>query len=229
VKSRVPEPAPSSPPAPDDVKAVNDLIRAHEEWAKEYARRLSARKPLVERLGEEAEGEAIYALWEAAQVYDPAKGSFKQLAATIIRRRLIDAARELAGLGSRGPLGGLRRVEPRDTGEDDDSPTPSGPLDRAAIRAWRQEQEAAEQAEQVEVVSQALEQLPPRYRDVMYALYFEGKSIESLARKYDVHPSWIRAIRRRAIVKLREILGEGAERGPFAQETDDASPYPAVA
>jgi RNA polymerase sigma factor (sigma-70 family) len=228
VKSRVPESAPSSPPASDDVKAVNDFILAHEKWAKECAQGVYFRNALVERLGlDEAEGEAIYALWEAVQAYTPSKGSFEALAARIIRWHLIDAARKWLGLGSSGPLGGLGRVEPGKTWTKEEKSRFTYQFEeRPAERAWRQEKEAAEQ---VEALSQALEQLPPRYRDVMSALSFGGKSIESLARKYGVHPSWIRAIRRRALQKLREILDKGAERGPFAQETDDASYHAASA
>jgi hypothetical protein len=48
-------------------QGVIDLIEAHSEWAKRKARWLARRDRRVRKLGaDEAEGEALYALWQAA-------------------------------------------------------------------------------------------------------------------------------------------------------------------
>src|SRR5262245_61755318 len=81
------------------------------EWAPEFAQCLRRRDSLIARLGEdEAEGEAVYALWRATETYRPSRGEFYGYARVVIRRHLRTAARWWCGLGRNGPRFGLAQT-----------------------------------------------------------------------------------------------------------------------
>jgi hypothetical protein len=60
--------------------------------------------------------------------------------------------------------------------------------------------------EEAETVRQALEQLPERYRTILYAYYYQDLSLESIGRRLKLSKSWVSRLHAKALSMLHGIL-----------------------
>jgi DNA-directed RNA polymerase specialized sigma24 family protein len=79
-------------------------------WARRYARS-RANRPLYRRNLDHLESAALAGLWEAARRW-PGDGSFGDFAGKVVRRRVLDAKRELRRLGMGGTSVMVRTSQP---------------------------------------------------------------------------------------------------------------------
>lgn len=157
---------------------------------------------------EEVVQETFLALWNRAEQFDPARGSLRAWLMTIGRNRAIDhlrAAGRGPGLVSFGLLeedADLHRGDPSDAVErralvaDDDA---SDPQRQAELGGLRQ------------AVLGALGRLPVIEREAIALAYFEGLTQHEIALRLEWPLGTVKTRTRRALAKLRDLLGELVE------------------
>ena len=171
------------------------------------------------QLAEEILQDTYLALWNRAELFDPAAGSLRGWLSAIARNRAID---RLRAHGRRPPPIPLSAVVPdghRGAAGDEDLPVgqlidgdpsaddPAGMVDAAWLRAE---------------VERALSDMPANERDVIRLAYYEELSQSEIAARLDWPLGTVKTRTRRALGRLRETLGAvlALDRQPSRGETD---------
>ena len=128
--------------------------------------------------------EAFLALWRQAKRLDPGRGSVRPLLMTIVHRRAVDAVRRRAG-----------RLE---VVLDDAAPLAAKTPDPV---------EFASMAEEREVVSRALAELPSEQRQAIELTYFRGLTIAEMAGQEGIPLGTAKSRLRLALERMRQTMG----------------------
>jgi RNA polymerase sigma-70 factor, ECF subfamily len=160
------------------------------------------------QLAEEVVQETFLALWNRAELYDPAVASLATWLRTIARNRTVDRLRAagrrpplvpLPGLGDEGESdAGFERLKP-------DAVVLGGAVPDAGPEA------AAEAAEVRAAVSAALATMPELERTVIILAYREGLTQSEIAERLDWPLGTVKTRTRRALAHLRHALEAGDE------------------
>ena len=158
------------------------------------------------QLAEEVVQETFLALWNRAELYDPAVASLATWLRTIARNRTVDRLRAagrrpplvpLPGLGDEGDSdAGFERLRP-------DAVVLGGAAPDAGPEA------AAEAAEVREAVATALATMPEVERTVIILAYREGLTQSEIAERLDWPLGTVKTRTRRALAHLRHALEAG--------------------
>lgn len=168
--------------ASGDVRAFELLYDRHAARALRVARRVCADPELAN----EAIQDAFVSIWRGRRRYHPACGSFASWAMTVVRNRAIDLIRKEAG-------GVLR------TALDDEllaalaDPAPGTP-------------ELADRHEQVQLVRDHLEELPPTQREALVLSFYGGLSHGQIAARLSLPVGTVKGRMRLALSKMRDSL-----------------------
>jgi RNA polymerase sigma-70 factor (ECF subfamily) len=133
-----------------------------------------------ESLAEECTQEVMATLWRKAHLFDPARASVATWIFTIARNRKIDALRK------------QRRPEPEDL-----TWGPEAEPDQEDVMTLQQESER---------LTQALDQLPEKQRDLIRKAYFGDLSHSEIAEQTGLPLGTIKSRIRLALEKLRHEL-----------------------
>jgi RNA polymerase sigma-70 factor, ECF subfamily len=160
------------------------------------------------QLAEEVVQETFLALWNRAELYDPAVASLATWLRTIARNRTVDRLRAagrrpplvpLPGLGDEGESdAGFERLKP-------DAVVLGGAVPDAGPEA------AAEAAEVRAAVADALATMPDVERTVIILAYREGLTQSEIAERLDWPLGTVKTRTRRALAHLRHALEAGDE------------------
>ena len=158
------------------------------------------------QLAEEVVQETFLALWNRAELYDPAVASLATWLRTIARNRTVDRLRAagrrpplvpLPGLGDEGESdAGFERLKP-------DAVVLGGAVPDAGPEA------AAEAAEVRAAVAAALATMPDVERTVIILAYREGLTQSEIAERLDWPLGTVKTRTRRALAHLRYALEAG--------------------
>lgn len=158
------------------------------------------------QLAEEVVQETFLALWNRAELYDPAVASLATWLRTIARNRTVDRLRAagrrpplvaLPGLGDEGESNaGFERLKP-------DAVVLGGAVPDAGPEA------AAEAAEVRAAVAAALATMPEVERTVIILAYREGLTQSEIAERLDWPLGTVKTRTRRALAHLRYALEAG--------------------
>ena len=158
------------------------------------------------QLAEEVVQETFLALWNRAELYDPAVASLATWLRTIARNRTVDRLRAagrrpplvpLPGLGDEGDSdAGFERLRP-------DAVVLGGAAPDAGPEA------AAEAAEVRDAVAAALGTMPEVERTVIILAYREGLTQSEIAERLDWPLGTVKTRTRRALAHLRHTLEAG--------------------
>jgi RNA polymerase sigma-70 factor (ECF subfamily) len=158
------------------------------------------------QLAEEVVQETFLALWNRAELYDPAVASLATWLRTIARNRTVDRLRAagrrpplvpLPGLGDEGESdAGFERLRP-------DAVVLGGAVPDAGPEA------AAEAAEVRAAVAAALATMPDVERTVIILAYREGLTQSEIAERLDWPLGTVKTRTRRALAHLRDALEAG--------------------
>ena len=158
------------------------------------------------QLAEEVVQETFLALWNRAELYDPAVASLATWLRTIARNRTVDRLRAagrrpplvpLPGLGDEGESdAGFERLKP-------DAVVLGGAVPDAGPEA------AAEAAEVRAAVAAALATMPEVERTVIILAYREGLTQSEIAERLDWPLGTVKTRTRRALAHLRAALEAG--------------------
>ena len=158
------------------------------------------------QLAEEVVQETFLALWNRAELYDPAVASLATWLRTIARNRTVDRLRAagrrpplvpLPGLGDEGDTdAGFERLRP-------DTVVLGGAAPDAGPEA------AAEAAEVRVAVAAALATMPEVERTVIILAYREGLTQSEIAERLDWPLGTVKTRTRRALAHLRHALEAG--------------------
>ena len=158
------------------------------------------------QLAEEVVQETFLALWNRAELYDPAVASLGTWLRTIARNRTVDRLRAagrrpplvpLPGLGDEGESdAGFERLKP-------DAVVLGGAVPDAGPEA------AAEAAEVRASVAAALATMPDVERTVIILAYREGLTQSEIAERLDWPLGTVKTRTRRALAHLRAALEAG--------------------
>jgi RNA polymerase sigma-70 factor, ECF subfamily len=158
------------------------------------------------QLAEEVVQETFLALWNRAELYDPAVASLATWLRTIARNRTVDRLRAagrrpplvpLPGLGDEGESdAGFERLKP-------DAVVLGGAVPDAGPEA------AAEAAEVRAAVADALATMPDVERTVIILAYREGLTQSEIAERLDWPLGTVKTRTRRALAHLRYALEAG--------------------
>lgn len=144
-------------------------------------------------IAEEVVEDVYFQIWRQAARFDPGRGKALTWLLSIARSRAIDA---------------LRR-EARFQGEDPDA----GACTEAADHASRDADELLDLARRQADLHQALALLGDRPRQLVSLAFFRGLSHEEIAHHTRMSLGTVKSQIRRALLLLRELLGEGT--APF--------------
>lgn len=159
-------------------------------------------------------------LLEAERRFDPARGvRFRTFAYYRVRGAMLDGVRKMAHL----PRRAHERHQVEDEAELTAAPMAldraftriSGSLTTGSVLQGELSQPSPEAAllkqESIAGLLAALPALSPRHRAVVRGHYFEGRSLDDIARELGVSKSWASRLHTQALRQLRRALG-GAER-----------------
>jgi RNA polymerase sigma-70 factor (ECF subfamily) len=132
--------------------------------------------------------EVFIQIWDKAKLYDPAKGKPLTWALTLTRNRSIDRIRAIQ-----------RRTRLRDDFQKESTVDES-----AGIREALSEVDASEKGQ---VLRDAVNRLSPQQRKVIELAYFRGYTQSEIADRLGEPLGTIKARARRALLKLKETLG----------------------
>src|SRR5918993_2727312 len=163
------------------------------------------------QLAEEVVQETFLALWNRAELYDPAVASLATWLRTIARNRTVDRLRAAGRRPPLVPLPGLGDDGASDTGFErlkPDAVVLGGAVPDVGPEA------AAEAAEVREAVAAALAKMPEVERTVIVLAYREGLTQSEIAERLDWPLGTVKTRTRRALAHLRAALeAGGAPRG----------------
>ena len=147
-----------------------------------------------EALAEDAVQEAFLGLWRSAGSFVPERAKASTWLLTLVHRRAVDLVRREQ----------RRRAEPLES-----VPEPAG--GSAEEAAWlRLERER---------VQAALAELPDQQREAIELAYYGGYTQSELAERLGEPLGTIKSRMFSGLARLRELLGEGAERSPWTSTT----------
>ncbi len=157
------------------------------------------------QLAEEVLQDAFMALWNRAELYDPATGSLLAWLSTIARNRAIDRLRALGRRPAAMPLSAFST--------DDDTGDERG-FDRAMARgdlvgsgaAPPDPQEFAELQSTRADIRAALNELPPMERQVIELAYYEELTQAEIAARLGWPLGTVKTRTRRGLLRLRSAL-----------------------
>jgi RNA polymerase sigma factor for flagellar operon FliA len=195
-----------------------ELVYEHREMVRGLAYQLRRELQLAGEL-DDLVAYGFGGLLEAGRRFDPSRGvRFKTFAYHRVRGAMLDGIRKMSAV----PRRAHERLRAQEAPEPTAAPTP---LDKAfaRIRAglttasplpWpRREPDpelAALRNESLQRLLAALALLPSRERYVVRGHYFEGRSLEELARELGCSRSWASRLHTRALRALRTTLDESA-------------------
>jgi RNA polymerase sigma-70 factor (ECF subfamily) len=169
--------------ARSDAAAVEACVDRYGGLVWSLARRLCPR-------GEDPEDavqEVFLALWKGAAQFDPEKGDESTFVAVVARRRLIDMRRRLA-----------RHAEPGELPESVEAPGES-------------HVERAEVVDDADRARRALAELRPEQQRVLSLSVYDGLSHQEISERTGLPLGTVKTHARRGLIRLRELLGKGAE------------------
>lgn len=215
------------PGQPDDAALVGAVAGGSEDaLAALYDRHaasifgLAARLTDDRQVAEEVVQETFLALWNRAELFDPASGSLAAWLHAIARNRAVDRLRA-AGRRPR-----LVALEPMDADEGRGSPIerlPEGLVIGGAAPDPTPE-EAAERAELGARVRGALEAMPEEERTPIVLAYRDGLTQSEIAEQLGWPLGTVKTRTRRALLRLRGALGPAYESTARATDgIDDAA------
>jgi RNA polymerase sigma-70 factor (ECF subfamily) len=210
---------------PDDAGLVRDVAAGSQDaLAALFDRHAAAVLAVATRLtpdrqvAEEVVQETFLALWNRAELYNPAAGSLAAWLHTIARNRTVDRLRAAGRRPSLVPLASLTvEDEPEGTALDriaalrpraGGTADPERELDTAELRATLRE---------------ALSGMPENERAVIVLAYQEDLSQAQIARRLGLPIGTVKTRTRRALHRLRSVLG------PDLRPAADPDAEPAVA
>lgn len=144
-------------------------------------------------VAEEAMQDAYVKVWNQAAQYRPDLGSAQGWLTALVRNTCLDYLR-----AGRREAQHVVALQPDDAGE---------PLQLADHRSPQALLEAGMQGRHME---DCLEQLQPRQRDLLACAYILGQSHAEVARDRAMPLGTVKTLIRRAVLQLRDCLGEGA-------------------
>ncbi len=157
-------------------------------------------------------------LLEARHRFDPGRGvRFQAFAYHRVRGAMLDGVRKMSQLSRRAherlqaDAETILTAAPTDL--DRAFTRMSGSLSTATVLQGRFGNESPEAAllksESVTRLLGALTALPPRQRVLVRGFYFEGRSIDAMARELGISKSWASRLHTSALQELREALERG--------------------
>ena len=182
--------------------ALAALYDRHVDGIHAVALRLTNDRQLVEEVVQET----FLALWNRAELYDPAVASLATWLRTIARNRTVDRLRAAGRRPPLVPLPGLGDEEASDAGFErlkPDAVVLGGAVPDAGPEA------AAEAAEMRESVAAALGTMPEVERTVIILAYREGLTQSEIAERLDWPLGTVKTRTRRALAHLRAALEAG--------------------
>ena len=147
-----------------------------------------------EALAEDAVQEAFLALWRSAGSFIPERAKASTWLLTLVHRRAVDLVRREQ----------RRRAEPLESAPE---PLEGSAEDVAWLRLER------------ERVQAALAELPDQQREAIELAYYGGYTQSELAERLGEPLGTIKSRMFSGLARLRELLGEGAERSPWTSTT----------
>jgi len=207
----------------DDAQLMRDVAAGSQDaLAALYDRHADAVFAVATRLtsdrqvAEEVVQEAFLALWNRAELYNPAAGSLPAWLHTIARNRTVD---RLRAAGRRPSLVGIAFVG----GDESDAAA----LDRiVALRAEPAPpggpEQALDAAELRATLRHALAGMPDNERTVIVLAYQDDLSQAQIARHLDLPIGTVKTRTRRALHRLRAVLGP--ELRPAERDAEPAWP-----
>lgn len=198
---------------PDDAALVRAVVAGSEDaLAALYDRHVDGVHAVALRLtndrqlAEEVVQETFLALWNRAELFDPAVASLGTWLRTIARNRTVDRLRAAGRRPSLVPLPGLG-----DDGADE------GSFDRVSpdavvlggAAADRGPEAAAEAADVRAAIGAALAEMPEAERIVIVLAYREGLTQSEIAERLDWPLGTVKTRTRRALARLRDALEAG--------------------
>lgn len=185
--------------------ALATLYDRHADAVYAAACRLTADR----QVAEEVVQETFLALWNRAELYDPAAGSLAAWLHTIARNRTVDRLRaagrrpnlialsSAAGIDEDGTAALERIVSAGDVlGGANLGPGPEGSVEAAELRA---------------TVQDALAAMPDQERTVIELAYREGLSQSEIAERLGWPLGTVKTRTRRALLRLRTLLAGDSE------------------
>jgi len=164
-----------------DESAFATLVQRHLKSVYSFALRSAGRE------AEDIAQDTFLKAWKNLKRYDPASARFKTWLMRIARNTIIDYLRKSKPLVF-SDLGGDR----------DDDFVPEVP------DAEPLPDELAARGEDARTVEEALEKLPPPYREVLLLRYMSQLSFEEIGDVLNESPNTVRSRHRRGLARLRE-------------------------
>jgi RNA polymerase sigma-70 factor, ECF subfamily len=180
-------------------EALTALYDRHVDGIHAVALRLSGDRGIAEEVVQET----FLALWNRAELFDPALASLATWLRSIARNRTVDRLRALGrrptlvSFGSRG-----------DGGDDDPGIDRLGP-DIVVLGGARPDPDpvaAAEASSVRQAIGAALATMPDVERTVIVLAYREGLTQQEIAERLDWPLGTVKTRTRRALARLRELL-----------------------
>ena len=191
-----------------------ELITRHEKMVRGLAHRLRRELSLRGEL-DDLIAFGFGGLLEAERRFDPARGvQFRTFAYHRVRGAMLDGVRKMADL----PRRAHERLQ--EAGEATPTAMPNA-LDRAFTRMSatfstatvlqgsfgdESPEAALLKNESVARLLRALPRLSPRQRVLVRGFYFEGRSIDGMAKELGISKSWASRLHRDALGELRDAL-----------------------
>lgn len=158
------------------------------ELFQDYAPRLRAyflRRGASPSAAEELVQDVMLTVWNKADSFDPKRATLSTWIYTIARNRFVDRLRR-------------RRAEP----------DPADPLFLEDTAAKAEDSDATMAvADHQRRLRAAIDELPEELKSLLFALYYEGKSMSEVAAETAVALGTIKTRARRALAALRERMG----------------------
>ena len=180
-------------------EALAALYDRHVDGIHAVALRLSGDRGIAEEVVQET----FLALWNRAELFDPALASLATWLRSIARNRTVDRLRALGRRPTLVPFGGHGEA-----GEDDPGLDRLGP-DVVVLGGAAPDLDPAAAAEASSVrasIRDALATMPEVERTVIVLAYREGLTQQEIAERLDWPLGTVKTRTRRALARLRELL-----------------------
>jgi RNA polymerase sigma-70 factor (ECF subfamily) len=184
-----------------DEPALEELYDRHASAVFRLAFRLVGDR----QLAEEVLQETYLALWNRAELFDPAAGSLTAWLLTIARNRSVDRLRAAGRRPVQVPMSAAVGQDERDDGVEWTLAT--GSLLGAAPAAT-DPQEALDQTWLKDAVRQALDGVPDLERRAIELAYYEELTQTEIAQRLGWPLGTVKTRTRRALSRLRSVLAE---------------------
>lgn len=205
----------------DDVALVREVAAgSHDALAELYDRHADAVFASASRLtsdrglAEEVVQETFLALWNRAETFDPQAGSLNAWLHTIARNRTVDRLRAAGRRPNLVPLSSAASSGRGTGGADEvDADALERVLARGSIVAGAEPSRSPEMElalrELRRALQQALAEMPELERIVIVMAYGEDLSQSEIAERLGWPLGTVKTRTRRALLRLREVLGSG--------------------